>query len=138
LTKLKELKVELINKFEIESILLIGGAFGYVCLLACVYCSWKQLFRFTSSNLNVTSSTQWFTTNASNLQWKIEVGFIKSGEECWHVKSGWCVSWRFDEALLNYLESLPWNNAYIDEVKEVWWDSCWSSLECVSSTWINH
>jgi len=42
----------------------------------------EMILRFTTSSLYVTSSTQWYPTNGSNLQWKIKVGFIKSGGEC--------------------------------------------------------
>jgi len=44
------------------------------------------------------------------------------------------------EYLMKHFELLRihyhWNQAYIDENKEIWWYSCWSSLERVLSTWI--
>jgi len=37
-----------------------------------------------------------------------------------------------------YLKPLPWNHAYIDEDMEIWCYSCWSSLVCTPSIWVNH
>jgi len=31
-----------------------------------------------------------------------------------------------------------WNHAFIDEVMEIWCYLCWTSLERMHSTWINH
>ena len=86
-----------------------GSMCIYVCLLASVHCYYK-CFRFTSFKLrchfiNLMVSNKWYPTNGSILQWKIEedtwkkieVGFTKSGGDCWHEKPKWFASWRFDE-----------------------------------------
>jgi len=81
-----------------------GSMIIFVYLIACLYCYCKMFFRFTSFKRRY-HFINWYPTNGSILQWKIEenrwkkieVGFIKSGGDCWHEKPRSFASWRFDE-----------------------------------------